>query len=260
MEISENDLSYEISKMYLHPSLPALYREDLKENWISEEFMAKTLYELFDSGNFKGDKLLDIGSGPTVHRIATLSKHFDEITLSDYSPVLIESLNKWLKEDPEATDWTPWFESVARLEGFSDLSSGVKEIQSRIRKKVKSVVRCDVLKNPMTAIDIKDVDMVMTCYCLELACPDITTYKDAVKKLGSFVKPGGHLLMLTLLGLKSGVSWKGTEFKSLSLTAEDVEHSLEEAGFVKLEWFYHKQTVKREVELDGVSLILGKKQ
>ena len=48
------------------------------------------------TGKLQGSKLLEIGSGATVHSVASASQHFKNIVMSDYVEDNLEELKKWL--------------------------------------------------------------------------------------------------------------------------------------------------------------------
>ena len=58
-------------------------------------------YAITFSGLLKGQKLLDIGTGPVVYPIITASKWFDEIYLSDLSQANVEFLQRWRRGNAE---------------------------------------------------------------------------------------------------------------------------------------------------------------
>lgn len=65
----------------------------------------------------KGDTLIDIGSGPNIHQLLSACESFKEIIASDYTDRNHWELEKWLKNEPGAFDWTPVVEYVCELEG-----------------------------------------------------------------------------------------------------------------------------------------------
>ena len=64
-----------------------------------------------------GCRLLDIGSGPSIHSVLSASRVFSEITLSDYTSQNRQALQDWLDRKPHAHDWSPFLQKVASLEG-----------------------------------------------------------------------------------------------------------------------------------------------
>lgn len=66
----------------------------------------------------QGESLLDLGSGPVILNALLASSRFKHIVLSDLVEDNRLELNKWLKKDEDAIDWTFRAEMVAALEGY----------------------------------------------------------------------------------------------------------------------------------------------
>ena len=64
-----------------------------------------------------GGKLVDIGTGATVHTLITASDKFKDITCAEYTEVNRNELKKWLSGAQDAFDWSLFFKFVAILEG-----------------------------------------------------------------------------------------------------------------------------------------------
>lgn len=69
------------------------------------------------SGGLQGDTLIDIDSGPTIYQVLAACESFKDITLSDFTDRNREELEKWLKKEPGAYDWTPAVRFTCELEG-----------------------------------------------------------------------------------------------------------------------------------------------
>ncbi|KAB1276725.1 Indolethylamine N-methyltransferase [Camelus dromedarius] len=68
-------------------------------------------------GGVGGDILIDIGSGPTIYQLLSACEAFREIIVSDYTEQNLWELEKWLKKEPGAYDWSPAVQYVCELEG-----------------------------------------------------------------------------------------------------------------------------------------------
>lgn len=64
-----------------------------------------------------GGKMVDIGTGATVHTLITASDKFKDITCAEYTEVNRKELKKWLSGAQDAFDWSLFFKFVAILEG-----------------------------------------------------------------------------------------------------------------------------------------------
>ncbi|GFS57967.1 indolethylamine N-methyltransferase [Trichonephila clavipes] len=101
-------------KKFKEFKLEGLKAEKSENNY---DFWFRSLHEFFSSKNYTGNRMLELGSGPTVHNIATASAYFSHIVLSEFVESNCEQLRKWLRKDPDMLDWTIFLERVARAEG-----------------------------------------------------------------------------------------------------------------------------------------------
>ncbi|NP_001396196.1 nicotinamide N-methyltransferase isoform 5 [Mus musculus] len=79
--------------------------------------LLKNLFKIFCLGAVKGELLIDIGSGPTIYQLLSACESFTEIIVSDYTDQNLWELQKWLKKEPGAFDWSPVVTYVCDLEG-----------------------------------------------------------------------------------------------------------------------------------------------
>lgn len=73
---------------------------------------------IFSTGKLQGSKLLEIGSAASVHSVASASKYFPNIVLSDYVEDNLEELRKWLKGQ---SSFKQMLDVHAELEGYGKL-------------------------------------------------------------------------------------------------------------------------------------------
>ncbi|ERE74503.1 nicotinamide N-methyltransferase-like protein [Cricetulus griseus] len=88
--------------------------------------LLENLFKIFCLGGVKGDLLIDIGSGPTIYQLLSACESFKEIIVSDYTDQNLWELQKWLKKEPGAFDWSPVVTYVCDLEGNRNLGSLLK--------------------------------------------------------------------------------------------------------------------------------------
>lgn len=77
----------------------------------------QTQHVLSPAGGVGGDILIDIGTGPTIYQLLSACEVFREIIVSDYTDQNLREVEKWLKEEPGAYDWSPVVQYVCELEG-----------------------------------------------------------------------------------------------------------------------------------------------
>ncbi|XP_037692928.1 indolethylamine N-methyltransferase [Choloepus didactylus] len=192
------------------------------------KFNLECLHKTFGPGGLKGDTLIDIGSGPTIYQVLAACESFQDITLSDFTDCNREELDKWLKKDPGAYDWSPAVKLACELEG----SSGRwQEKEEKLRAVVKRVLKCDAnLGNPLAPASLPPADCVLTLLAMECAFSSLGAYRAALRNLASLLKLGGHLVTAVTLGLSSYMVGK-RKFSCVVLQKEEVEQAVLDAGF-----------------------------
>ena len=80
-------------------------------------FSLTALFEIFEEMP-KDGRLLEIGSGPTIHVVAAASRCFREIVMSDYAEQNLKEVDLWLKKDPSAFNWNSVLEFIGKKEGI----------------------------------------------------------------------------------------------------------------------------------------------
>ncbi|NXP02568.1 NNMT methyltransferase, partial [Thinocorus orbignyianus] len=175
-----------------------------------------------------GKTLIDVGCGPTIYQLLSACERFQEITALDYTDQNRRELEKWLKKEAGAFDWRPVVEYVCELEGGREKWA---EKEEKLRKKVKQVLKCDVTKaNPTDPVSLPPADCVVSALCLEAACKDLPTFRSALRNMGTLLKPGGHLVMVTVLR-ETYYAFNNQVFSCLRLEKSMVEEAVEGAGF-----------------------------
>uniref|UniRef100_A0A8C5Q2D3 Uncharacterized protein n=1 Tax=Leptobrachium leishanense TaxID=445787 RepID=A0A8C5Q2D3_9ANUR len=160
--------------------------------WTS--FALKNLHALFSSGKIKGDTIIDIGTGPTIYQLLSACEVFKNIIASDLLEQNREQLKKWLRKDPDMLDWSVIVKMVCDLEGNSEKPA---EKEEKLRKAIKKVLMCDVLKkNPFEPLVLPPADCLLSCLCLEAPCKDVEAYCEVVKNFNHLLKPGGDIVII----------------------------------------------------------------
>ncbi|XP_023214283.1 nicotinamide N-methyltransferase-like isoform X1 [Centruroides sculpturatus] len=238
MEIDSGD-KYAFSKLYKDRNFTDNYRSNVLNKVIEmEEFASFCLHQIFRDEAFRGKRILDVGCGPTVHRMAAPSKYFSEIVLSDYTQHNRKAVQEWLKDESSSKDWDTLMRMEALLEGYGNVEEGINEIKLRLRQKIKEVIPCDVLQKDIISSDVGKFDALFTSLCLEGACATLEDYKTAVKNFGNYILPNGGFVMVSVLECSYYYLGNNEKLPSLFVTREFVNETLKEAGFVKKHCFF----------------------
>ncbi|XP_036413034.1 indolethylamine N-methyltransferase-like [Colossoma macropomum] len=189
-------------------------------------FVLDCLSKTFSAGRYKGQTLIDVGSGPTIHSVLSACEHFQEIVLSDFADANRQELEKWLRNEEACFNWKPVIQYVCNKEKKSP-----SEVEAKVRQRVKQVLKCDVrLENPFHPQTLKPADCMITCLCLEAACKDMLAYKKALANLSTLLRPAGVLVMVGVLE-ESFYCVNQTRFSCLQLSQESIEAELHNLGF-----------------------------
>ncbi|KAI4882076.1 hypothetical protein NFI96_028323 [Prochilodus magdalenae] len=189
-------------------------------------FALDCLSKTFSAGTYRGQTVIDVGSGPTIHSVLSACEHFQEIILSDFTDSNRQEIERWLRIEEGCFDWKPVIQYVCNMEGKSP-----SEVEAKVRQRVKQVLKCDVrLENPFHPHTLKQADCVITSLCLEAACRNMPEYKKALAGLNTLLRPGGVLVMVGVLG-ESFYYVNQTRFSCLQLSRESIEAELLDLGF-----------------------------
>ncbi|XP_054724275.1 nicotinamide N-methyltransferase-like [Uloborus diversus] len=240
-EIKQN-YSDHLKAIHYHKEITDFFhthKEVFQEAW-------DLIYDVVSSDKYKGSKLLDIGSGATVHNIAGASIFCPNIVLSDYVEDNCTELRKWLKKE-SFLDWSEQLNeaiAVGKRKGILDFN-GV-DIEAQIRKSVKSVVQCDVLRDDivpleeLTSVETKPpYDVILSCLCLQAAAPDYDAYIATLKRINKMLRPGGGLIVCDFANADEYWTAGNKKFHYLNLSLDEVSEAFRRAGFrvVKVQKF-----------------------
>uniref|UniRef100_A0A8C4SX19 Zgc:64002 n=1 Tax=Erpetoichthys calabaricus TaxID=27687 RepID=A0A8C4SX19_ERPCA len=192
-------------------------------------FTLSTLCQAFASGHITGKLLIEIGSGPTLHNALIASEYFQEIIMSDYTECNRKEIEKWLRRESGAYDWSHVSKFICDIEGKR---STIEEREEKTRSVIKQVLKCDVTQiNPFHPIVLEPADCLLTSLCLEVACKDQEAYQNALGNIATLLKPGGTLIMIGVL--KETFYRLGKyKYSCLCIDQNFVKSALQKQGFV----------------------------
>ncbi|XP_029924979.1 nicotinamide N-methyltransferase-like [Myripristis murdjan] len=189
-------------------------------------FMLCQLSQTFSSGKYKGKRLIEIGTGPTIHTLISASAHFEEIVVSDYAEVNRREVEKWLRDEEGCFNWNRHIQFACDVEGRRT-PAVVKET---LRQKIKHVLKCDVnLENPFQPLTVEPADCIISSLCLEAACKDREAYRRSLEAVVGLLQPGGVLVMIGDLS-ETFYTVGDQRFPVVSLSQEFIEDTLCELG------------------------------
>ena len=183
-------------------------------------------------------KVLDYGAGPVIMSTISAAGHASKIVLSDYSDTNRDELRKWLKNDPVAFDWSPYFDHVViTLEGNDENEARAREV--RMRERVKDVAFCDINADPPLETTCPGpYDVVIDSGCLTASCLTHEAFLRGFEKISKLLKPGGTLMSYASerkMEECTGMYYIGNEsHKVLNTSAEYTMNILKKQGFTDI--------------------------
>ncbi|MEE6484741.1 hypothetical protein FKM82_014008 [Ascaphus truei] len=191
-------------------------------------FRLQKCLKTFSSGGIGGHTLIDIGTGPSIYQLFSACESFKQIIATDFTERNRQELERWLKKEPGAFDWSVAVKAVCELEGNREKPI---EKEEKLRRTIKQVLRCDVTKsNPLDPVVLPAADCLITALCLETACRDLGVYQRAIKNITTLLKPGGHLVIIGVLGNTFYKVGQQT-FSCLPLDEQSVRNAVVDAGY-----------------------------
>ncbi|XP_063813304.1 nicotinamide N-methyltransferase-like [Pseudophryne corroboree] len=205
-----------------HKVMATYFSRDTKRCFFQESTIniMTALHKAFSSGIVKGKSLVDISFGPMIFQLFAICEFLEEITVLEFNDLCIKELEKWLKKDPDAYDWSHTLEILTDLKGSRfgitfpfclhnySLNATLmyyepdfdneewKGTEDMVRSKLKRVVKCDFEKtNPTDPVVLPKVDCAISIWALDIISKDKATYLENLKKMSSLIKPGGYLIL-----------------------------------------------------------------
>lgn len=208
------------------------------------------LHSFLQSDLIQGETLLDLGSGPMILNSLMISSRFRHIVLSDLVEENRLELNKWIKKEEDAVDWSLPAEQIAAFEGYSDIKKGALEILERTRSAIRKVIPCDVLEPGVLPLEHRETfDVVLSSGCLDAAAADHESFRRVARNVSTLVKPGGLLVIMGVGGIKS-YNVGTVYFPHANLTENVLKEAVTDAGFriekyhpIKLRYFWGNSDV-----------------
>jgi hypothetical protein len=144
-----------------------------------------------------GLTMLEVGCGPTIHHVLPFAKVVSKIDMADYLPENLSELKRWVDKADGAHDWKQFTKKVLELEGVTPSINALEERNELLRAKINQIIFCNVLnEHPLEKEE--QYDIVGFFYCAEEVALDIETWRQIMKRVCEYIKPGGHLFLSAL--------------------------------------------------------------
>ncbi|OWF56784.1 Indolethylamine N-methyltransferase [Mizuhopecten yessoensis] len=191
------------------------------------QFNLEKYHDIFQYGDVKGRRLLDVGTGPSVHSVISACRHVDDVYLTDFAAQNRKVLNDWWKSDK--TTIVKVTEYILRKENSSET---VAERHKTIKEKVRHVLPIDVtLSDPLgSGCDVNQFDIITSSLCLEAAAQTLDQYRSNAANVSSLLKSGGHFILNGVLE-QTWYRIGEAKFSCVKLTRDDIKSTFVSCGF-----------------------------
>ncbi|XP_077996510.1 nicotinamide N-methyltransferase-like [Glandiceps talaboti] len=213
---------------------PRKYLTMKEKYWEEDRQFHELLFAVKEKGYLSGERLLEIGGGPCINRLITLTTTFPKIVFAEYTEANRKEVQRWKDKDPDAFDWSKHFKYVAELQNNKE---NWQDLEDELRQHIIDVIPCDVEDdNIIKSEDDKPFDAILIASCLEFACSTHDAYERSVRNIYSLLRPGGTVIHFGRVG---GNFYKvGDErFFALEVDEDFVTSAYKKAGFLIKEKF-----------------------
>ncbi|XP_073459303.1 nicotinamide N-methyltransferase-like [Aquarana catesbeiana] len=199
-------------------------------------------HNAFSSGDFMGDVLIDISTGPIIHHLYAALKYFRNIILLKASDHCIVEVKKWTDNRTGAFDWSHTSTRATELAGQSDQC----ETEIGLRAAIKHVVKFDLQQENLTgSVGLPQADCLVFWCILETISKDFEEFVGNFRKFSKLLKPGGCIMYYG--GLNCTFFMVGGEkFNVCKYNESDFRSMLSNEGFV----ITHLEVSQRKAESD----------
>ncbi|KAK6186989.1 hypothetical protein SNE40_006243 [Patella caerulea] len=141
-------------------------------------FVLKGVHDVFKTGDVKGTRLLDIGTGPVPYSVIPAVPFVQDIYLTDFSAVNRKYLYDALFGSGKQ-DYSSVFEFLVNL---NDKSQPWTKLSDDLKDKICGIFPCDLLQDDIFKGSYFPLfDVITTSLCMDVAPQDVDTYGKIAK-------------------------------------------------------------------------------
>lgn len=172
-------------------------------------------------------RILDFGSGPTIWGVLSLSPFASEIHFSDYVSENLDAIREWVRNEPDAHDWSVYMRSALELYNSNKPSEPMSatDFHSHFRKSIAGYYHADAFVDPAIPTAPPPFDVVVSHYCLECIQTDKSQWQIFMRRLADLVSPGGTLFLSSILHSGEYLV-EGKRFPVTRLSLQDIQSEL----------------------------------
>lgn len=249
---------------YLETYYPVLLESPVFENAekpgsVSEEnlallqFYAKTWAELQPTN--EGLWMLEVGGGPTIYQLISLSKLVKRICFTDFLRPNLRSVENWIRTGSDKR-WISYIRVALQYEyGRPPTKREIVIREEELKRKI-SLARYDVLRDRFFVQAPEKYALVSSNFCIECVSQSKTLWLQALRNISNKIAEGGYLVM-TALRMASTYNIQGRTLPSTPIDEEDVLIALLDLGFSNIE--ISSRNCLGENKYSGMIYVLARK-
>jgi hypothetical protein len=169
------------------------------------------------------EPVLFFGTGPTLHHVFLAAPRAAEIHLADYLPANLEEIERWLRRDPAAHDWSDFVRYTLECEGLTaPTDDDVARREELTRSKVTQLLQVDARRS----VPLDRYPTVVSAYCADSATDDRSTWETFMANIVDLVAPDGLFITSALRRCRSYLVGD-KRFPSANVDEHDLRRVLE---------------------------------
>jgi len=202
-----------------------------EENLALLRFYAKTQKELRSTD--KALSMLEVGGGPTIYQLISLSKLASRICFTDFLRPNLQAVENWIRTGSDKR-WVSYIRMALQYEcGRVPTAREIMIREQELKRKI-SLARYDVLRDRFFATAPEKFDLVSSNFCAECVSQSKTLWFQALKNMSKRISEGGYLVM-TALRMASTYNIRGHVLPSTPIDEEDLLMALLDLGFSNID-------------------------
>lgn len=180
-----------------------------------------------------GDALLELGGGPSIYQLISAAPKVESIVFTEYLPENLEEVRAWLRDEPTAWDWDGFIAEALVLEGRSASAQDLAERKAMIRRKVKSVLPCDITRaNPLDDDTLLGrFDALALNYVIDSITNGLDTWREYLHNAARLLKPQALLVYNAIADVSEGWQCRDRMFPGTDVQPEQLREELAALGF-----------------------------
>lgn len=249
MERIQNKKNKELFSCFNSKEYLKEYYQDLSQENISLLDWYIEIYE-----DLSGERLLEIGGGPTVYQLISAAPKVDKIVFTDFAIDNIRAIKKW--RNASNNFWDDFVAYVIEKEGVRPSNEDIFTRSNLIRKKIEKIEILDI--STLKRDEIGGYDILQANFCIDSSTNNINMYEKMLKNIFSYLKKGGQLNMAALEKANSYKVGK-MYYPALYLTKNSLNKIMKKTGFIEIKI---KRIPADQAELsryEGFLLVTAKK-